>query len=66
MGVAPCPFTLGLRDPEFTAELRAYAWAGMRLLDEHGGEEAAEARRAGLVWLLDYPDSIDSLLGHRS
>lgn len=44
------------------AELRAYAEAGLRRLDEHGGEgEADEARRADLEWLLEYADSVDPL-----
>ena len=45
------------------AELRAYAEAGLRLLDERGGEgEADEARRADLEWLLGYADRIDPLM----
>ena len=44
------------------AELRAYALAGLRLLDENGGEgEADKARRADLEWLLEYADAIDPL-----
>jgi hypothetical protein len=46
------------------AELRAYAMAAMTLLDEHGTEgEAAATRRADVVWLLTYADSIDPLRG---
>ncbi len=46
------------------AELRAYARAALRLLDEQGAAgEAAAARRADLEWLLGYADSIDPLQG---
>ena len=45
------------------AELRAYALAGLRLLDEHGGEgEADEARRVDLEWLVGYADRVDPLM----
>jgi len=49
------------------AELRTYARAALRLLDESGaaGDEAA-SRRADLEWLLEHADSIDPLLDQRS
>jgi hypothetical protein len=44
------------------AELRDYAEAGLRLLDEYGEEDqAVAARRDDLEWLLHYADSIDPL-----
>lgn len=47
-----------------SAELRAYARAGLQALDERGESEADAARRAELEWLLEYADSVDPLLGH--
>jgi hypothetical protein len=46
-------------------ELRAYAQAGLRLLDEAArADDTVHARRADLEWLLEYADSVDPLLGH--
>lgn len=44
------------------SELRAYAETGLRFLNERSGlGEADEARRADLIWLLEYSERIDPL-----